>query len=64
MDFQLTYAELCQALDDLTPEEIEAELEPVKVQEIYLLARTGQLEGAQERAKDLDLKKYDMRHVF
>jgi signal recognition particle subunit SRP72 len=49
--------ELCHDLDDLTPEEKEAELEPVIVQEIYLLVRTGHLERAKELAGNFDAKK-------
>ncbi|KAA8909169.1 hypothetical protein FN846DRAFT_1009456 [Sphaerosporella brunnea] len=48
--------QLCQDLEDLTPEEKEVELEPVIVQEIYLLARTGQLERAKELAANFDTK--------
>jgi hypothetical protein len=47
---------LCNALEDLSPEELEAELEPVVVQEIYLLVRTGQLNKARELANDFDAK--------
>ncbi|KAF8533156.1 hypothetical protein BDD12DRAFT_919352 [Trichophaea hybrida] len=48
--------QLCNALEDLSPEEIEAELEPVVVQEIYLLVRTGQLDKARELANDFNAK--------
>jgi signal recognition particle subunit SRP72 len=51
------WLELCNDLEDLTPEEKEVELEPVIVQEMYLLARTGQLERAKELAGNFDTKK-------
>jgi signal recognition particle subunit SRP72 len=51
------WSELCNDLEDLTPEEKEVELEPVIVQEIYLLARTGQLERAKELAGNFDATK-------
>ena len=50
--------ELCEALEDLTEEEKEAELEPVIAQEIYLLARTGQAEKAVHLATSFDSEKY------
>jgi len=52
--------ELCNDLEDLTPEEKEQELKPVNVQAIYLLVRTGQLEHAKELASSFDTKRWDL----
>lgn len=54
------HVELCNDLEDLTPEEKELELEPVNVQEIYLLARTGQLDRAKELAASFSAKRWDL----
>lgn len=46
--------DLCSSLDDLSEEEKQAELLPIKVQQIYVLARLGRIEEATELAQSID----------
>ena len=49
-------ADLCSSLEDLSEEEREAELVPIKVQRVYVLARLGRDKEAEELAQNLDIK--------
>lgn len=49
-------ADLCVSLEDLSEEEREAELLPIKVQRLYVLARLGREHEASELAQSLDIK--------
>ncbi|KAL8867806.1 MAG: hypothetical protein Q9174_005423, partial [Haloplaca sp. 1 TL-2023] len=45
--------DLCNALGDLSDDEKVAELLPIQVQQLYVLARLGDLEGAQSLVQDI-----------
>lgn len=47
--------ELCKTSEDLTPEEKDAELLPIAVQQLYVLIRQGKLEEAEEVMKEISL---------
>ncbi|KAI5817418.1 signal recognition particle protein [Pyronema omphalodes] len=47
---------LWESIDDLSPEEKDAELEPVIVQEIYVSLRTGKFDQAKKLADELSAK--------
>ncbi|KXS95705.1 hypothetical protein AC578_10767 [Pseudocercospora eumusae] len=47
-------SDLCTSLDDLSEEEKQAELLPIKVQRIYVLERLGRIDEAAKIAQDLD----------
>ncbi|KAF7187119.1 Signal recognition particle subunit SRP72 [Pseudocercospora fuligena] len=49
-------SDLCTSLDDLSEEEKQAELLPIKVQRIYVLERLGRIDEAAKIAQDLDTK--------
>ena len=59
-------ADLCSSLEDLSEEEREAELVPIKVQRVYVLARLGRDKEAEELAQNLDIKSINdavTRHI-
>lgn len=47
-------ADLCSSLEDLSEEERQAELIPIRVQQVYVLARLGREKEAEELARNLD----------
>jgi signal recognition particle subunit SRP72 len=49
--------ELCQASEDLTEEEKEAEMIPIYVQTVYLLLKLGRLEDAENLSKQFSWEK-------
>ncbi|GIZ45489.1 hypothetical protein CKM354_000865200 [Cercospora kikuchii] len=49
-------ADLCASLEDLSEEEREAELLPIRVQRVYVLSRLGREKEAEELAQSLDVK--------
>ncbi|KAF2215282.1 hypothetical protein CERZMDRAFT_110007 [Cercospora zeae-maydis SCOH1-5] len=48
-------ADLCASLDDLSEEEREAELLPIRVQRVYVLSRLGREKEAEELAQNLNI---------
>jgi signal recognition particle subunit SRP72 len=58
--------DLCNALDDLSEEDKQAELLPIKVQQVYVLARLGKLDEAEKLANGIDTKQIpdpSTRHI-
>ena len=58
--------DLCNALDDLSEDDKQAELLPIMVQQVYVLARLGKLEEAEKVANDIDTRKIpdpSTRHI-
>ena len=58
--------DLCNALDDLTEDDKQAELLPITVQQVYVLARLGKLDEAEKLANGIDTKKIpdpSTRHI-
>ena len=58
--------DLCNALDELTEEDKQAELLPITVQQVYVLVRQGKLEEAEKLASTIDVKKIpdlSTRHI-
>ncbi len=49
---------LCEALEELSEEDKEAELLPIKVQQAYVLTKLGQLEKAEALQKEINIDKY------
>lgn len=47
---------LCEALEDLNEEDKQAELVPITIQHVYVLARLGRVEEAQNLAKSIQAK--------
>ncbi|KAI6795377.1 signal recognition particle protein [Hortaea werneckii] len=48
--------DICNALEDMSEEEKQAELLPITVQQIYVLARQGRTTEAEELSKSIDAK--------
>ncbi|KAK3696918.1 Signal recognition particle subunit SRP72 [Vermiconidia calcicola] len=48
--------DLCNALEDLSEEEKQAELLPISVQQVYILARLGRQDEAESLARGLDVR--------
>ncbi|SMY22579.1 unnamed protein product [Zymoseptoria tritici ST99CH_1A5] len=58
--------DLCSAVEDMSEDEKEAELLPIVVQQIYVLAKLGRSEEAEALAKGLDVSKVSdasTRHI-
>jgi signal recognition particle subunit SRP72 len=51
--------DLCNALEDLSDEEKAAELLPMTVQHVYILAQMGKLEDAEKMAKTIPIPEYE-----
>ncbi len=49
---------LCEALEELSEKEKEAELLPIKVQQAYVLTKLGQLEKAEALQTEINIDKY------
>jgi signal recognition particle subunit SRP72 len=48
-------AELCKSCDDLSPEDKEAELLPITVQQLYVAVRLGKLGEAEKFAEECNV---------
>lgn len=51
--------ELCRTSEDLTPEDRDAELLPISVQQLYVLIRQGKSEEAESVLQEISVKEYD-----
>lgn len=48
--------DLCSAVEDMSEEEVQAELLPISIQQVYVLTRLGRVEEAQKLAETIDAK--------
>ncbi|KAI7154540.1 signal recognition particle protein [Hortaea werneckii] len=55
--------DICNALEDMTEEEKQAELVPITVQQIHVLARQGRTAEAEELSKSIDAKSIDAKSI-
>ncbi len=56
--------ELCRTSEDLTPEDRDAELLPIAVQQLYVLICQGKSEEAESILEEISIKEYvDDGHV-
>jgi signal recognition particle subunit SRP72 len=60
-DELMGFADLCNALDDMTEDEKKNELLPIIVQQIYLLGRLGRLEEAEQLCAGINISEYELR---
>lgn len=58
----LTGVDICRSIEDYSPEELEAELVPILAQRVCVLIKLGELEKAEELAKQIDINRYVNPH--
>ena len=56
-------SELCRTSEDLTPEDRDAELLPISVQQLYVLIRQGKSEEAESVLQEISVKEYVFCHI-
>lgn len=56
-------AEICRTSEDLTPEDRDAELLPIAVQQLYVLICQGKSQEAESILEEISIKEYAARFV-